>query len=118
MRSEAGAGLLETVAAVTIVAFAGVAAVTAVGESMAAVRNAREADAELRAANAFMEAVALWPREDLERRLGDRPQGPWRLVIERPLPTLYTVMLTDSTGGRALLRTSLYRPEPIEDAGT
>lgn len=115
MRSEAGAGLLEAIVAVAILAFAGVAAVTAVAESMAAVRRAREADAELRDANAFLEAIALWPREDLDRRLGNRPQGPWRLVIERPLPTLYTVVLTDSASGRILLRTSLYRPESTDD---
>ncbi len=115
MRRETGAGLLEVIAALAILSLAGVAAVTAVAESAAAVRRAREADVEFRTAGAFLEAIALWTREDLDRRLGDRPQGPWRLIIGRPLPTLYTVALTDSTSGRVLLRTSLYRQEPADE---
>ena len=84
----------------------------AVAESVTAVRSAREADVEMRSATAFMEAVALWTRDDLDRRLGDRPQGPWRMTVGRPLPTLYTVALADSATRRILLRTSLFRPLP------
>lgn len=115
MRSNAGASLIEVIVAVTILSIAGVTVVTAVAESTAAVRRAREADLELRAAGAFMEAIALWTREDLDRRLGDRRQGNWRLIIERPFPTLYSVALTDSTGSRVLLSTSLYRPLSVDD---
>lgn len=111
-RSSAGAGLLEVIAAIAILSVAGVTAVLAVAEAASAVRRAREADTELRDAGAFMEAVALWTREDLDQRLGDRPQGNWRLRIGRPYPTIYTVVLTDSTGSRVLLSTSLYRPAP------
>ena len=60
--------------------------------------------------------MSLWPREDLDRRLGERAQGPWRLTITRPAPTLYVVSLADSASGGAagaeLLTTTLYRPEP------
>ncbi len=111
-RNESGAGLLEVVAALAILSIAGVTAVIAVAESVTAVRSAREADVEMRSATAFMEAVALWTRDDLDRRLGDRPQGPWRMTVGRPLPTLYTVALADSATGRILLRTSLFRPLP------
>lgn len=110
-RIRAGAGLLEVVAAVLILSIAGVTAVVMVTEAARSVERARAADAEMRAASAFLDAVALWTPEDLDRRLGVRRQGPWRLYLERPLPALYTVVLADTAGGRVLLRTSLFRPE-------
>jgi type II secretory pathway pseudopilin PulG len=109
-RGRRGAVLLETMVAVVVLAVAGTTAVTMAAQSADAVRRARAADEEMRAASAFLHAVALWPREDLDRRLGTREQGDWRLRILRPDPTLYEVALTDSTGTRVLLRTSLHRP--------
>jgi len=113
---RSGATLLEVIVALTILATAGLAAVTVTREALHAVQHAREADRDVMRASAFLEVVALWPREDLDQRLGDRPQGPWRLRIDRPLPTLYEVTLSDSARRRAILRTSLYRPE-ASDAG-
>ena len=109
-----GAVLLEAIVALVILSVAGTAAVTLVGQSADAVRRAKEADAEAREANAFFHAVSLWTREDLDRRLGDRPQGDWRLLIQRPTPTLYEVVLVDSAATYEILRTTLYRPEPPE----
>lgn len=111
---RAGAILLEAIVALVILAVAGTAAVTLVSQSSDAVRRARIADAEMREASAFLHAVALWPREDLDRRLGERPQGRWKLIVQRPVPTLYEVVLTDSAVSRELLRTTLFRPEPPE----
>ena len=110
-RQRSGAALLEVMVALTILATAGLAAVTVTREALLAVQHAREADRELARASAFLEVVALWPREDLDQRLGDRPQGPWRLRIDRPLSDLYEVVLSDSARRREILRTSLYRPE-------
>jgi len=108
---RAGTALLEVLVALTILAVAGVAAVTLAAESAGAVRRAREADDRMRRASAFMDAVALWTRDDLDRRLGDRSQGPWRLTIDHPQPTLYVVTLADSGTGADVLHTALYRPE-------
>ena len=110
--SRTGAVLLEAIVALVILTIAGIAAVTTVSQGADAVRRAREADQEARRASAFLHAVSLWTREDLDRRLGDRPQGDWRLQVQRPVPTLYVVVLTDSARTREILRTSLYRPEP------
>ena len=63
----------------------------------------------MRDADAFMAAVSLWTRDDLDRRLGDREQGPWRLVILRPEPTLYEVALRDTLTDAVVLRTALHR---------
>jgi type II secretory pathway pseudopilin PulG len=111
-RCRRGAVLLEAIVALVILSVAGTAAVTLVGQSADAVRRARLAEAEMREANAFFHSVALWTRDDLDRRLGERPQGAWKLLIQRPTPTLYEVVLTDSAVTREILRTSLFRPEP------
>jgi type II secretory pathway pseudopilin PulG len=107
-----GAVLLEVLVALVILATVGGAAVTLASESARAIVRAREAEAEMRRANAFLESVALWPREDLDRRLGSRRQGQWRLRIDRPAPTLFIVALTDSVERRELLRTALFRALP------
>jgi type II secretory pathway pseudopilin PulG len=96
--------------ALTILTIAGLAATAAVRQGADSVRRAEAADTDLRQASAFLDAVALWPRADLDRHLGDRPEGLWRLRLDRPIPTLYLVTLTDSSGARTLLRTALYRP--------
>jgi type II secretory pathway pseudopilin PulG len=112
--------LLEVIVALTILIIAGLSAMAVANQAAAAVSQAREADSETRRASGFLDAVALWPRDDLDRHLGDRQEGPWILRIERPSPTLYTVILStppDTVDGgrlpRELLRTVIYRPEPV-----
>ena len=112
MSNRHGSALLEVVVATLVLSVAGLSATLSVAEALRAVERARAADTETLRADAFMDAVALWPREELDRRLGDRPQGPWRLRIERPEPELYLVVLTDSSAARGeLLRTVLFRPD-------
>jgi hypothetical protein len=110
-----GVALLDAIVGLFILATAGMAAVVMAIGTVRAVGEAREADAELRAADGFLQAVALWPREELEQRLGDRPQGPWRLEIQRPERELFVLALSDTLSSRVLLRTALYRPEARTD---
>lgn len=111
-RSRRGMTLLEVLIALAILASAGVAVLGVATQSWRAVQSARDADRARLEASAFLDAVALWPREDLDRHLGERAQTPWRMHVDRPLSTLYLVTLTDSSGRDTLLTTSLYRPEP------
>ena len=108
-RRRSGGALLEVIVAMTIIATAGLAIVAGAREAVHVVERARTADRQLARASAFLEVVALWPREDLDLRLGERIQGEWRLRIERPLPTLYTVSLIKEATGEEILQTSLYR---------
>ena len=104
-----GFALLEAIVALAIITIAGVAAAIAVRQGVETVSRVTANEVTVRRASAFMDAVALWPRADLDRHLGDRAEGPWRLHVDRPLPALYLVTLSDSA--RELLRTALYRPD-------
>jgi type II secretory pathway pseudopilin PulG len=115
-RARRGAALLEVLVALSILSVAGLAVVAFAIETTGVITRARIAEGELRRASALLDAVALWPREDLDRHLGDRPQGPWRMQVDRRTRALYTVVLTDSTGSRELVRTALYRPFDDERA--
>lgn len=115
-RNERGAALLEAIVALTILATAGTAAVVMAGESSRAVARAREAETRMREASVFLESVSMWTRDDLDRRLGDRPQGRFTMRVDRPIPELYLVTLSDTAGGAVVLRTSLFRPEPDDAA--
>ena len=103
--------LLEVIVALTILSTVSIAALTMSSESMRVVQHAREAEQRMRAASGFLEAVSLWPRAELDQRLGERSQGRWKLRINRTFPTLYEITLVDSAGGVELLRTSLFRPD-------
>jgi hypothetical protein len=113
-RRRAGVALLEAMIALVIITIAGTTMIALTSAAGKAVTHARAADGELRAASAYLDIVALWPRDDLDRHLGDRRQGPWRMHIDRPAPTIYVVTVLDSAGQRVLLRTALYRAEQAD----
>jgi len=116
MRGQNGAVLLEVVVAMAILAAVGTLAVTGASQAAEAVRRAREREVAILEASRFLDRVALWPREDLDRRLGRRRQGRWLLVTSRPTRTLYLVSLLDSLTAEPLLETALYRGDVDTDA--
>ena len=102
--------LLEAMIALTVFGIAGMALAAYATEATRALAHASATERETRRASAFLDAVALWTRDDLDRHLGERSEGPWRLRIERPLPTLYVVVLQDTSAGhRTVLQTELFR---------
>ena len=115
-RRRRGLVLLEVIIALTILAVGATSMIALASASLDAVRRTDASERDLRRANALMEAVSLWPREDLDRHLGDRAEGAWRLRIDRPVETLYVVSLADSASGRVLFETSLYRAEGAHGA--
>jgi type II secretory pathway pseudopilin PulG len=103
--------LLEVLASLSILAVAGLATLRLLQGSALVASEIRTADTRIARASAFLEAVALWPTGDLDRRLGRRVQGEWKLYIERRGDT-YAVTLYDTASARALLTTTLYRRLP------
>ena len=106
-----GVMLLEALVALSLVGTAALATVALTAADSAHVARVLSRSAETHAASAFFEAVALWTRQEYDRRLGTRPQGPYLLRILRPMPTVYTLELLDGTSDRILLSTAVYRPE-------
>jgi type II secretory pathway pseudopilin PulG len=103
--------LLEALIALALIGTAAVSLLALTASDTEAVRRLTARSDEINAASRFLDAVALWTREDLDRRLGTRPQGPYRLRILRPTPLVYTVELLDAATERPLLATAVYRPE-------
>src|SRR5580704_15019103 len=104
-----GMVLLEVVVALTIFAIAGLSAAVWVQQTLLTVDHAHAAVEEVSAASDYLDRIALWPREDLDRHLGMRREGPWIVQVERPTPTIYAVAIVDSSSARPLLKTWLYR---------
>lgn len=107
---EAGAALLEALVALAILGAAGTAVMQQLGQVAETARQLREAETAMAETDAFLHAIALWPAEELDQRLGERRNGPWRLGIQRERPGLYAIELHDSTGAALLLSTWTYRP--------
>lgn len=114
-RASRGAVLLEVLIALAILGTAGVELAVVTREALGAVERAQAAEADINEASALMAVVSLWSRADLDRHLGVRPEGRWRLILDRSQPTLYGVALADSASGRVVLQTTLYRP-PVMDS--
>lgn len=103
--------LLEVIVALTIFVIAGLSASVWVRQTLLTVDHAHLAVDELEAASDYLDRIALWPREDLDRHLGTRLEGPWVVEVQHPTPTIYEVRIGDSASTQPLLRTWLYRAE-------
>lgn len=106
-----GALLLEAVVALAAFGVVGLSLLAVAREGLATVKASHARDRESRDAAALVDAVALWPFDELMQRLGEHRQGPFLLALSRPAPALFTVELSDSTGARSLVRTQLFRPK-------
>jgi len=95
----------------TILGIVSTSLVAYVHECIRSVERTRDYEAKVRSASAYLDKIALWPREDLDRHLGDRPSGSWRLTIQRVQPTLYDVTVLEPTGAIVLVHTVLFREE-------
>lgn len=107
-RGRRGIALLEVLIGLVILATAGSALMALGRDALNTLQHVVEKDREFERASAFLDAVTLWNRTELDQRLGRRRQGPWLLTVQREAPSLYVVTLHASVT-RVLLRTSLYR---------
>jgi hypothetical protein len=117
VQERRGVVLLEVIVAVTILVIAGLSATLWVRQISDSLARTQTAANDVRTASRYLDIIALWPREDLDRHLGERRQGPWMVRIDRPTPTVYGVAINDSLGTHVLLKTWLYRRE-VTGAGS
>jgi type II secretory pathway pseudopilin PulG len=103
--------LLEVIVAMTILVIAALATVAWVSQAADSVVRAGTAAEVADSASDYLDRIALWPREDLDRHLGARREGSWTVTVERKTSVLYTVTMRDSTDFHTILRTTLYRPK-------
>jgi len=108
-KTFSGVALLEVIVALAILGF-GIASTAAVAaESLDRVRHAEDDESAVQRAANLLNAVALWPRQDLDRHLGTRREGDMLLRIGRPSATVYTLSIEDSAGSATILETAIYR---------
>lgn len=110
---ERGAALLEVLAAIVILAVAGLSLVELLGGETRALRQAVVLERELADEERLLAAYALLSRTDLDRRLGTSETGPYRVGIERPERALYRIAVARTAApGVEDLVTVVFRPEP------
>jgi hypothetical protein len=108
-RPRRGVALLEVLIAVNVFAVAGVALLEATVATTHVLEHAHISEANLRRADAFFHAVTLWDVDALDRHLGERREGPWRLIVQRPTQNLYLITLADSMAESPIFRTVVFR---------
>ena len=109
--SRRGVALLEVIVSLTILVITSAAFTVQLSQALMAVARSQSDEALYQQADALLVAASLWPRADLDRRLGSRRQGPWLLTIHRHSPTIYDISVADTSDAeRPLLTTSVYRP--------
>lgn len=114
-RPRSGIALLEAMLALLLFGVAGTTLIALSRGVIVANKHARRSELATIKASRLMEAVVLWPVEDLNRRMGSRPQGIFELNIERTSPSLFTLSISDSSA-RLLVHTVVYRalPGPLQ----
>lgn len=111
--SERGVALLEVLVAVAILSLAGFAFLGLVTAGTRAVAAAAEREDLMADEERLIAAYTLADRGDLDRRLGQREVGVYRIRVERPERTLYRIAIGRwATPGREDLVTVVFRPEP------
>lgn len=114
-RSRSGVALLEAMLALLLFGLAGTSLIALSRAILVANRHARQSELATIEASRLMEAVVLWPVEELNRRIGSRSQGKFELNIERTSPSQFTLSISDSSR-KALVSTVVYRtlPGPLQ----
>jgi hypothetical protein len=86
-----GAALLEVVAAVAILATAGISWLALLGAHAEAMGTTRARERELADEERLLAAHALLTRAELEQRIGMHLVGPYRLSVQRPERELFRI---------------------------
>jgi Tfp pilus assembly protein PilV len=111
-----GSTFIEVLLSLVLLAIAGTALVTLLGQTAHAIQNVRESEAQTRAAGLEVSALARLDRAALIARLGRTGSRGWSMQIDRAAPDLFDVRIAPSDTGLVLIQTTLYRPDSIRHA--
>jgi hypothetical protein len=112
MRAERGAALLEVLAAMVILAVAGVGLVGVVLQALQDAAHARARELRYVEAADQLTRLSLRDADGLALRLGRRSAGTWITSVDRPRPGLYRLAIADTSApDEALVVTIVRRPE-------
>jgi hypothetical protein len=112
VRADRGAALLEVLAAVVVMAIAGISMLELVGTHGRAVTTLRARELELADEERLLTAYVLLSRVDLDRRLGEVLVGPYVVGVQRPEPALYRIAVRRPETAAEDLATVVYRQVP------
>ena len=107
-----GAAIIEVLIAFVVLATAGTALVTLLGQSHVTVAATHKREREQVGAQMLLDAAATWSRQDLDLHVGTTRTRRWLLTVQPISPELYALAVSD-TNGVAILRTALYRPDSV-----
>jgi hypothetical protein len=103
--------LLEVVVGMTILTIAATSWIAVLRQTMHGVRELRGREQQVLAASAELGRITLWPRVQLDARVGSSRLAAFTITVGQPAPSLYAVALRDTTIGAVVLSTSIYAPE-------
>lgn len=110
-RGRAGVALLEAIIALAVLGSAGLSLIAILRQAVMAQVGSQQAEQVLMNADRVLAATTLLTRVDLERRIGTRKVGEFRIEVSRPEPTLFRIALTEVRApDRLLLVTVIHRP--------
>lgn len=110
---KAGIALMEVIVALILVTVVGVPLLARVGAEARLLVQRIDQEALLRTAEGALAEYASLERTRLEQRLGRRAVGSLDVLLDRPSPTLFRIVVVQpDAGDRALMATHVYRPEP------
>jgi len=112
-----GIALIEVLAALVILSFAGLSSVTYVSAVAATQERAQEREAEIVRADRVLAEHALLTEQQLAQRIGARRIPPFVIWVDRPRPHLFRVGIApEERPEQELLVSLLARPDSIGEA--
>jgi len=111
-----GSSFIEVVLALVLMAIAGVALITLMGQTAQSIESLRATERQTRAASVELSALSVLGTTELSERVGRMHVRGWSMSIERTSTNLFDVAIAASDTGMVLLRTTLYRPDTATNA--
>jgi prepilin-type N-terminal cleavage/methylation domain-containing protein len=106
-RKRRGLTLIEVLAALAILGIGASAWAGLLRQGTYAARLARASDARIQLASEQLARSKLWSTSDFRRRLGTSDAGAFTLTVTEVVPSLFDVVVSDSSGAE-LLRTTFF----------